>query len=511
MDDPQRDVIAFLHDPASYPPDTGPIKIVETHISLVFMVGTSAYKLKRAVKYPYLDFSTLEQRLAGCTAELKLNRRTAPQLYLEVRAISRRADGSLAWGRQGEVLDFVVVMRRFDDNALLETVAASGGLSAPLMLALATHIAAFHDKAETSRERGGAAAMADLVEANLARLRERADAGFPVPQIERIETGLRRELRRAGAMLDERREAGKVRRGHGDLHLRNICLLDGQPVLFDAIEFSEDLGTIDVLYDLAFLLMDLNHRGHGDFANLVLNRYLDLTEEDEGLAAMPLFMSLRAVIRAHVTATMAEHGWGTGDAETARAEARRYLDDAEMLLCRAPARLLAVGGLSGAGKSTLAVRLAPDLGVGCGARVLRSDVLRKLRFGTEPESPLPPEAYTEEVTARVYADLCARAAMVLQAGSSAIIDAVALLPAERRAFAAVAADAGVPFTGLWLAAPEQTMRSRIAARRGDASDASAEVLARQLDEDPGELDWLRLDAGGSQDALLAAARRVLMH
>jgi uncharacterized protein len=523
MDDAQRDIVAFLSDPSSYSLGAGPVDIIETHASIVFLAGRRAYKLKRAVKYPYLDFSTAARRRAACTAELKLNRRTAPQLYLEVRAIGRRVDGSVVWGRPGGdrqgdprgdpggPLDFVVVMQRFDQPDLLDNVASAGGLSVPLCHALSAHIAAFHEKAEQCLDRGGNSAMAELVHTNIGCLRDCRSAGFAAARIDRIESGLRNELARVGPLLDERREAGKVRRCHGDLHLRNICLVDGRPLLFDCVEFSEELASIDVLYDLAFLLMDLDHRGHRGLANLVLNRYLDLTGEDDGLALLPLFLSLRAVIRAHVTATMAEHGWGSGDPASAFAEARRYVDEAGAALLPLPARLVAVGGLSGSGKSALAARLATELGRRSGGRVLRSDVLRKLRFGAEPESPLPPNAYTAEVTTQVYGDLCTRAAAALRAGYSAVIDAVALGEAERQSFAAIAAAAGVPFTGLWLDAPAETMRARIAGRRGDASDASPEILDRQLTHDPGTLEWIRIDAGGDPDATLAAAHRAMMH
>jgi uncharacterized protein len=524
MDDAQRDVVAFLRDPSSYPPAAGPIEVIETHASLVFLAGRYAYKLKRAVKYPYLDFSTAALRHAACTAELKLNRRTAPQLYLEVRAISRRPDGTLVWGRpegqrqdgragdfEGDPLDFVVVMRRFEQPDLLENVARQGGVSPSLLYALTAHIAAFHEKAERRLDRGGAAVMAELVVTNIGCLRDCRSAGFAVAQIDRIDNGMRSELARLGGLLDDRRAAGQVRHAHGDLHLRNICLVDGKPVLFDCIEFSPDIATVDVLYDLAFLLMDLDHRGHRNLANLVFNRYLDLTEEDDGIALMPLFLALRAVIRAHVTATMAEHGWGAGDPAAAFAEARRYLDEAEEALGAHAARLVAIGGLSGSGKSRLAAKLAPELGRRPGARVLRSDVLRKLRLGAEPESPLPPEAYTAEISAMVYHDLCARAAVALRSGYSVVIDAVALREDERRSFAAVAAAAGVPFTGSWLEAPGETMAARLAARRGDASDASAEVLGQQQLRDPGALDWNRVDSGGDPAATLAAVRRALHH
>ncbi len=515
MDDSQREVIAFLRDPSSYPQDAGPVEVVETHASIVFLAGKYAYKLKRAVKYPYLDFSTTARRLAACTAELKLNRRTAPQLYLEVRAICRDSDGSLVWRHGvGDPLDYVVVMQRFDQHDLLDAVArqsGQSGLSVPLIHALTAHVAGFHAKAEKLPERGGSAAMEKVARDNLGVLRECRPAGFAAAQIDRLDSLLRSELARVASLLDERRAAGKVRRCHGDLHLRNVCLVGGKPVLFDCIEFSEEIASIDVLYDLAFLLMDLGHRGHHGFANLALNRYLDLTEEDDGLAAMPLFLALRAAIRAHVTATMAEHGWSGEDANAAFAEARGYLDDAEAALASQPARLIAVGGLSGTGKSTLAARLAGELGRAPGARMLRSDVLRKLRFGAEPETPLPPEAYASDFTQLVYRDLCARAARALRAGYSAVIDAVALGEDERRAFAAVAAAAGVPFTGLWLEAPPDALIARVGRRHGDASDASREVIEQQLLCDPGALDWTRIEAGGDADATLMAARRALLH
>jgi aminoglycoside phosphotransferase family enzyme/predicted kinase len=507
--DAQDEVIAFLRRPDSYGLAEGVVETVETHISIVFLAGECAYKLKRAVKYPYLDFSTPELRRAACEAELALNRRTAPQLYLEVRAIGRRPDGTIRWGGDGAPLDWVVVMRRFEQHQLLDEVARAGGLSAPLMLDLAARIAGFHREAEPRPNYGGGAVMAEVAETNLRILRERRSAGFAEAELDALRARLRQELARCAARLDERQAQGKVRLCHGDLHLRNICLLDGKPVLFDALEFSEAIASVDVLYDLAFLLMDLEHRGAPDLANLTLNRYLDLTGEDDGLAALPLFLSLRAVIRGHVIATAAEHGRGSRDRATAFAEARRYAGEAAAMLRAAPPRLVAIAGLSGSGKSSLALRLAPELGVAPGARVLRSDVLRKRRFGLMPEETLPPEAYRPEVTTLVYRELCERAAVALKAGYAAVIDAVALREEERRAFAAVAEAASVPFTGLWLDAPADAMRARIGMRHADASDASVEVLDQQLQAHPGALDWRYIDASGGPDATLANARRAL--
>ena len=267
----------------------------------------------------------------------------------------------------------------------------------------------------------------------------------------------REQLEIVGERLDKRRAAGKVRHCHGDLHLRNICLFDGKPTLFDCLEFSELLASVDVLYDLAFLVMDLEHRGLAPLANRVLNRYLDRSGEDDGLAAMPLFLSLRAAIRAHVTATTLETTADAAASEELAADSRRYLALAHRFLRPAPCRLIAIGGVSGTGKSTLAAGLAPELGLRPGARVLRSDVTRKLLLGVDPESRLPASGYSREVTDRVYDFLRRNSAVGLAAGYTVIIDAVALRPEERDSFAAVARAAGVPFLGLWLEAPSAVM------------------------------------------------------
>jgi predicted kinase len=251
--------------------------------------------------------------------------------------------------------------------------------------------------------------------------------------------------------------------------------------------------------------MDLRHRGLTDFANLVLNRYLDLTDEDDGLPAMPLFLSLRAAIRAHVTATAIDQTAHPDKKPQMAAEARRYLDLVARLLRPRPCRLVAIGGLSGSGKSTLAAALAPEIE----ARVLRSDVIRKRLFGVAPETRLPASAYGPEVSRRVYEVLRQKATAALAAGYSVIIDAVSLKTEERRSFAAVAEAASIPFSGLWLAAPGSTMEARLGARRHAASDASPEVLTQQLGRDAGPMDWLVIDASRGPEDCLAAARRAL--
>jgi uncharacterized protein len=500
MADDQRDVIDFLRKPSSYGYGVERVDVVETHASLVFLAGERAYKLKRAVKYPYLDFSTAERRRVVCEDEFALNRRTAPDLYLEVRPVARMPDGTVGFATAGPAIDWLVVMRRFDDASLFDALARTGRLTAPLILELADHIAAFHRIAERRPERGGVAALAAVIETNHRCLLDEPEAGFDLKRIDELRVKSLECVASVGALLDRRRAEGKVRRCHGDLHLRNVCLFEGKPTLFDCLEFSDELASVDILYDLAFLLMDLEHRGLGHFANLTLNRYLDLTGEDDGLAAMPLFLSSRAAIRAHVTATAGS----TAKPELA-AEARSYLDLAMRYFQPRSCRVVAIGGLSGSGKSTLAAALAPSLG----ARVVRSDVIRKHLFGVAPETRLPEIAYAPEVSLRVYTQLRRQAADVLAAGYSVIIDAVSLKPAERQSFAAVAKAAGVPFSGLWLEAPAAAMERRLHSRHHDASDASPEVLTQQLLQDPGPMDWVRIDAGTGSAEYLSSARRAL--
>ncbi len=507
--DNQRAIIAFLSRPASYGPGIERVDRLETHVSLVFLAGNYAYKLKRAVKLPYLDFSTAEQRGAACAAELRLNRRTAPSLYLNLRRIGRDERGRIAFVEDAPALDWVVVMRRFDQAALFDALARDGRLDAGLMDLLADHIAQFHATAEQRPDHGGAAALAAIAAANRQMMAAAPHGVFAASRADDLLDRWRQSVARLGPLLDARRRAGKVRRCHGDLHLRNICLFDGKPTLFDCLEFSEELASIDILYDLAFLLMDLVHRGLEDFANRVLNRYLDRTGEDDGLAAMPLFLSLRAGIRAHVTATALTDVSEDAARAAMTEEARAYFELAQDFLAARPARLVAIGGPSGSGKSTLAAALAPELGPRPGARVLRSDVVRKLMLGAAPEERLPPAAYTGAIGRRVYDALRAKAAAALAAGCSVIIDAVALRPEDRHGFAEVARAAGVPFTGLWLEAAAKTMTERITQRRHDASDATTEVLAQQLRQGPGPIDWVRIDAGGDPQTCAAAARRVL--
>jgi aminoglycoside phosphotransferase family enzyme/predicted kinase len=504
--DDQEPVLRLLADPATY--GGAEVRRIDTHAASVFLAGDRALKVKRAVRFPFLDYSTLARRKAACAAEIEVNRPFAPQLYRGVVPITRAADGRLALGGNGTPVEWAVDMRRFDETRTLDHLADQGLIDAALADALGRAVATAHARAPVVEATPWVDALADFLDQNDAAFRDYPDL-FAAAAAERLGRLSRAALARLAPLLLERGKRGLVRRGHGDLHLGNVALIDGAPVAFDAIEFDPLIAAGDVLYDLAFLLMDLVERGLPAAANIVLNRYLAQTrrpEDLDALAALPLFLSLRAAIRAKVTAAR-----GAGAAENARAgifrAARTYSDLAGRLIAPPTPRLVAVGGLSGSGKSLLARALAPELLPAPGAVVLRSDTERKARFGVGEAERLPAETYTPEVTAAVYATLADKARRVITAGHSAIVDAVFARPDERAAVAAVAKD--IPFTGLFLTADLATRLARVAERKADASDADAAVARAQEDYDLGGLAWTKVDASGTPAAMLARAKAAL--
>jgi len=488
--DPQDETLRFL---ASL---DGGGEIVATHISRVVLGETRAFKVKRAVALPYLDFSTPQKRLAMCEREVALNLRTAPTLYISARRVTRQADGGLALGGAGELVDAIVEMRRFEGDVLLDSLAAKGQLTPQIIEPLARNIARFHDEAAVIRDIGGSDAIRRVVLLNELSLRDFPPA--PFGEIEAHEARLRALLQKHAALLDARHAQGKTRHCHGDLNLHNICMLDGAPTPFDCLEFSDELASIDVLYDLAFLLMDLCRIGQGGLANLALNRYLDWRDEADGLALLPLFMSLRATIRAHI-----------GAAQHNGAEARRYFDLARLLEKDNAPCVIAIGGFSGSGKSSVAGALAPLIGAAPGARTLNSDRLRKRLHGAEPTQRLPQEAYAREISAQVYAAMMDEAGRVARAGWPVVVDAVFDRPESRAEIERVAREADAPFLGFWLDVDLAARLARVETRRDDPSDATRAVLLAQMQGETGAIGWRRIDAARGIEAIVAEIASVV--
>lgn len=421
---PQAAVIAFLSDPASYTPPAATVERVETHCSIVFLAGDRAYKLKRALRYAALDYTTCERRRVACAAELALNRRTAPDLYLAVYPITREPDGRLAFNGTGPPQDHVVVMRRFAQSTLFDRLADSGSLTPSLMRDLGGTIARFHQAAAVTPGFGGSGALRRDVAGNdreLAKVATDLD-GAAVGTLSRRS---RTALDALAPLLDRRATAGKVRRCHGDLRLANICLHQDRPTLFDCIEFSDEVGCIDVLHDLAFLLMDLHLRGRDDLGNAVFNAYLDVAPETDGLRALPLFLAVRAATRSYALAGSAHRQASPRAAARQRVLARQHIAAGLAFLAPPPPRLVMLGGGTGHTRAAVAAGLAGLLPPAPGGRIL----------------PLS----------------CGRAALaeahaVLAAGCPVVLEGDFDDASDRAAAASLAADRAVPSLGFWLGA-----------------------------------------------------------
>jgi aminoglycoside phosphotransferase family enzyme/predicted kinase len=492
----QEDIARFLSHPAAFGGGAGPVEVIETHGARVFLCGETALKLKRAVRYDYMDLSTPEKRHAMLLRERELNAPVAPAIYRDVVPVTREADGRLALDGAGAPVDWVLRMARFPAEDELTRVAARGALDDALATRLGTELAAYH-AAAPRRDPSRALAFGAIIDEVAHVL-----AGFPrSPAAVRAPDwaeAAHRMLAQVAPLIAARAARGAVRRCHGDLHLRNIVLIDGEPVLYDALEFDEAMGTSDIVYDIAFLVMDLCHRGLARQACRVLEAWLLGFDgaEDDGLAILPLCLSLRAAIRAMVALQTAAARGTDGESE-----ARGYIEEAcRYLAPRAPV-CIAVGGVSGTGKSVLARALTAGTGAAPGAIWLASDVLRKAGGGTVQ--------YDRAARGAVYDRMAARARAILAAGHSVVFDATFLDPARRRQVREVAEAAGVPFAGLWLSAPPDILRDRVAGRRGDPSDADLAVLERQLAGGADAPDWGRVIASGTPQDTLERARAAL--
>ena len=458
---------------------------IETACNRVYLAGDTAWKVKRPVDLGYVDFTTLERRREAAEREIAFNSPAAPDIYRRVHTVTRSGD-RLELDGGGPAVDYVVEMRRFDEGSVLS--ARPGSVDGSLAEALGREISRLHAVAPLRPEGGGADGLAYTIDSNAHLLTGLADR-LGRDAVEAVIATTAGRFADAAGVLEARRRAGFTRRCHADLHLGNILLEDGRPVLFDCIEFNDRLSDIDIQYDLAFLLMDLDFRNRRDAACRVLDAWLDEAARREGeglregLAVLPLLLSVRAVVRAHVEANSGHDEGG-----------RAYLAAALRHLHPEPPRLFAVGGMSGTGKTTLARAVAPQLGASPGAVVLRSDEVRKRLSGVAPTDRLPPGAYAPGMSDRVHAALFAEATSLLAAGRSVILDATFLDPEHRGAAADLADRLGLPFAAVWLEGTPEVLKTRLAGRSGDASDADVQTLEQQAKRDAGSIAWPRLRA-----------------
>lgn len=470
-------------------------KTIDTACAHVFLASETAWKIKRHADLGYADFSTLERRKWALDRELAFNKAAAPDIYRAVRRITRGADGGLDLDGPGELIDHVLEMRRFDERQVL--AARPDTVDGELAEALGRMIAGFHAAAPL-RPAGGLTALSFTVGSNAQLLRETCQ-GLDQDRVEAMIALTEVELERQAALLAHRAATGFSRRCHGDLHLGNILVENGQPILFDCIEFNDLLSDLDIQYDLAFLLMDLDFRGRRDAGVRALSAYMDEAARGfppeiwDGLAAMPLMLSVRAGVRAHVCAH-------SGDPVAARA----YVEAAIDHLSPAPPVLAAVGGLSGSGKSTFSRAVAPRLGASPGAVILRTDEVRKRLLNVPPTQSLGREHYAPDAYARTYDVMMDNALAALKAGRAVVLDASFIDPDLRARAERLAATAGVPFRPAWLDAPAAVLEARVKGRSGDASDATVEVLREQLARGPGAMTWPIVDAQAPTAAAASA-------
>jgi aminoglycoside phosphotransferase family enzyme/predicted kinase len=502
MDEEEGEVVALMRTPSTYGADVDSVEVVETHIARVFLAAGEAYKVRKRVHLRFVDFSTLHARHAAAEREMELNKPHAPNLYLGLVPIMRTPAGSLQLGGTGEPVEWAVHMRRFPQEAVLSYCEKQGPLSEELARALADMVARYHQDSPVSTGADGARILAPVIQ----QLSSALAYGHNDVAERLVST-----FERVSALLGERGRFGCVRRCHGDLHLGNIVLIDGAPVPFDALEFSEALATIDVLYDLAFLLMDLDARKDRRAANAVLNSYVAFEPvggEIEGLACLPLFLACRAAVRAVVAMARTEQLAPDECAELYE-EIRSDAALARTYLAPPAPVLIAIGGLSGTGKSTLAAHVAPAVDPVPGALHVRSDVERKRLFGVPETQRLDRQHYRIGVAQRVYSILEDHARLALAANHTIIVDAVFAKKDERDAMEAIAREAGCAFLGLWLTAPPALLIERVEKRHGDASDADRRVVKEQLSYDLGEIWWAMIDASGTPQQSLDAAMSIL--
>jgi hypothetical protein len=477
-------LFAALLDPACYPHPVSGVRVLETHISWVLLTGEYAYKIKKPVNLGFLDFSSLELRRHYCEEELRLNRRLAPELYLDLAEI-RGTPGAPRIGGDGPVLEYAVRMREFPQASLASRALAGGAFGAAEADALAALVAGFHAGAPRAQARFGApdTVLANALQ-NFEQMLPLAKAAPDDRALRALRRWTEREFEARSRVFAARREQGFVRECHGDLHLGNIVLLEGRPVPFDCIEFNDSLRWIDVMSEAAFLAMDLEDRGRRDLAWRFLNRYLEATGDYGGLAVLPFYLVYRALVRAKVHLMRSRQ---SGLRRPERARLTRAFEDYLRLAGRlaAPERpaLILAHGLSGCGKTTLTQPLVEALG----AIRVRSDLERKRAHGVAPLASSGSGAggglYTAVINAATYRRLGELAQEALRAGFPAVVDAAFLKRAERDAFRAIAERLDAPFTILDFHAPLEVLRARITqrlARADDASEADLAVLEHQL-------------------------------
>ncbi|MCG5500004.1 AAA family ATPase [Ectothiorhodospira lacustris] len=479
----QQTLIQTLKHPAAYPHPVGEVQCIETHISTVLLAGEFAYKFKKPVSLGFLDFSSLEQRRHYCEEEVRLNTRLAPKVYDGVVAFSGSPEHPVFDG-PGLAFEYAVRMHRFDPADTLDHLQEQGRLSLDLMDPIAARLARFHAKIPASTDYGHPLQVLAPMVQNFEHIRHLQPAGLDLAPLDPLEAWTRSRHQALTPLLEQRRRDGFIRECHGDLHLGNIALVDGEPTLFDGIEFNPALRWIDIISEVAFLTMDLIDRGAEAHAHRVLNAWLESTGDYEGMPLLRFYQVYRAMVRAKVAAIrLGQSDLSEAETRAATAACRTYLQLAERFTRPGPTALFINHGFSGSGKTTLSQPLLEATG----AIRIRSDVERKRLAGMAATdrgtNSYQQGLYGQDLTRRTYDRLAELSGLLIRAGHPVIVDATFLKANARDHFAELARHLGVPFRILDYRADPDCLRARISRRTAtgdDASDADLEVLEMQL-------------------------------
>ena len=510
-------MVAALRHPACYSHVVQDVILLETHISWVILAGSYAYKIKKPVNLGFLDFSSLAARRHYCEEELRLNRRLAPDLYLEVVPVTGEFDAPRVGG-DGPVLEYAVKMRRFAQTALLDARVAGGTLYSTTVDSLARKIAAFHAAAPNALTTPGIEPAAGVLPPALENFRQMLpllESADDLEALARLRAWTLAEHRHPARLLAQRLAEGHIRECHGDLHLGNIVLLDGEPTPFDCIEFNPALRWMDTMSEAAFPVMDLAAHGRGDLAHVFLDSYLEAGGDYGGIPVLPFYLAYRAVVRAKISLLRgAQTDVTAQQRQRAVAACRNYMALAQSYSRPRRGAVIITHGLSGSGKTTLTQPLIADLG----ALRVRSDVERKRMHGLPPlartSSPVAAGIYTPQATDRIYTLLCSHARSIVGTGFSALIDATFLKRDQRAMFRKLAQEMRVPFVIISANAPQDVLRARLADRAangGEASEATLAVLETQIaSREPLNADELVDAVAVDASADVAAGTRALV-
>ncbi len=478
-------LIQALQNPARYPHPVAEVELIETHISWVLLTGEFAYKIKKPVNLGFLDFSTLERRAFYCREELRLNRRLAPELYLTVVSITGTERQPLLCG-SGEAIEYAVKMRQFDQAAQLDRVLARNELLPAHIDLLAAIVSHFHQNlpsAPVESPFGTAAAVRQPVLENFIQIRAHLQKTALLQRLAPLEAWSHQQCEQLKDTFAARKADGFIRECHGDMHLRNMALIDNKVVVFDCIEFNENLRWIDVISEIAFLVMDLQDRQQPQLAQRFLNAYLEKTGDYAGLRVLRFYQLYRAMVRTKVDAIrLHQAGMSGEESQSILNDLSAYLHLAGTYTGTASPCLIITHGVSGTGKTTHTQPLVEQLP----AIRIRSDVERKRLFGiaadTHRAAEIDQGIYTPEATARTYERLKELSALILRCGYTVIVDATFLQASCRQPFILLARELGLPFYILDFSAPPELLRQRIRQRQlqQDASDATLAVLEKQL-------------------------------